>query len=176
MSIAELKAELKEDNSFIRYRSIRETAERQLPFDKLCDEIEMIQQSRMARTSAHNMKPKQLLDVSLDEVSHRARLTEIMVQAKRARNDLAPVVDGLWHHIKSTYSDELRSFKTSGERDSAVSTVLNAGYKFISNLDSLVEQCTDVIKEIDQTSFSLTRVANMFELVIRHEKLVNVDV
>lgn len=176
MSLAELKEGLSEDNIFARYRSIRDTAAQQLPYESLCDEIAMIQAVRQARTSVHNMSPKNLLDVSLDEISQRARLTEILVKAKRASAMIQPVVDGLWHHITGTYAEELKSFRTKGERESAISAVLNKGYVLIAELDNLITQCELVIKEIDQTSFALSRIATLFELTIRHERLANVEV
>lgn len=176
MGIESLKKQLLDDDTFLKYRSIRQTASAQLPYESLCDELERIQQSRAVRTAVHNLRPNQLLEVSLDEVNHRARLTEILVKAKRNRAMIQPVVDGVWNYIASTYVDELKTFKTSADRQSAISTVLNAGYTLISELDSLIEQCELVIKEIDQSSFSLSRVATLMELTIRNERLVNVDV
>lgn len=176
MSIDVLKKYLREDDAFTRYKSVRATASAQMPYDVLCDEIERIQVCRQARASTHDLMPKDLLSVSMDEVSHRARLTEVLVQAKRCRATIQPVVDGMWNYIASTYFEELKAFKTAGQRDSAISTVLNAGYTFIANLDSLIDQCELVIKEIDQTSFALTRAANLMELTIRRENIANVSI
>lgn len=177
MAIDDLKLALKKDSRYLRYKSIGRTIEETLPYETMCAEIEVIQSARKVRTgSLSDLQPRELLDVSMDEVSHRARLTEILVQAKRKRHDLAAVIDGVWRYISTEYADELRDFRTKDERSQAVTTCMGKGYELLSSLDSLIDQCETTIKDIDQTGFALSRIANLFELVLRRENLVNVGI
>lgn len=176
MSLETLKGSLKEDTNFQRYRSIRQTASKALPYEKLCEELDRIMAARQVRSFAtSSLQPRELLSVSMDEISHRARTTEILVTAKRRRHDLATVIDAVWTHVTVTYADELRDFKTKGEREAAVTSCFSLGYNLLSSLDSLIDQCETIMKDIDQTSFSLSRIASMFELTIRNGHLVNVE-
>jgi c-di-GMP-related signal transduction protein len=177
MATEDLKSALKSDSEYRRYRSICSSVETSLPYEALCEEIDQIQVARQVRTSAlSEMKPRELLSVSMDEVSHRARLSEILVHSKRRRHDLGAVMDGMWNYIASEYHDELKDLRTKDERSTAITAALKKGYAHLASLDSLVDQCETAIKDIDQTSFSLSRIASLYELIIRKEHLVNVDV
>lgn len=177
MALDDLKLVLKKDSRYLRYKSIGRTIEQTLPYETLCAEIDMIQTARKVRTATlGDLQPRELLDVSMDEVSHRARLTEILVQAKRKRHDLAAIVDGVWGYIAAEYADELSTFRTKDDRSQAISSCMGKGYELLSSLDSLIDQCETTIKDIDQTGFALSRIANLFELVLRRENLVNVGI
>ena len=177
MSLRELREQLDDDSTFQRYRRIRQAAQASLPYDSLCEEIKQIQTLRQARSFARNKyDPKELLAVSMDEVSHRARLTEIMVACHRQHADLENLISAVWGHIATNFQDCLTDFRTKGDKETAIGTCFVTGNKMLANLSSLITQCELVIKEIDQTSFHLTRTANLLELVIRREQLVSVDI
>lgn len=175
MGLRALQEELKEDDKFQRYKAIRETAASRLPYDKLVSELDKIMSARQVRAYAKAPNPRQLLDVSLDEISHRARVTEIMKFAQSTRFDLSSVIDAVWEHAYTTYADALNDIKTKGDRERMVSTCFGKGNELLSQLDSLIGQCEMIVKDIDQASFHLNRVAAMFELLIRNDKLVNID-
>lgn len=177
MSIAELSEVVRGDPRYQRYLSIRKSAARLLPYEALSSEISLIQQARRVRSlQVSTLQPRDILDISLDEVSHRARLTEILVTAKRSYEELDGVVSSVSRYITANYSSHVSDLRTKGERDNVISTLFTKGYELLSSMDNLATQCELVIKEIDQTSFSLTRIANLYELVIRRESIVNVSV
>lgn len=177
MSIRSFREDIKEDKHYIRYVAIRATAAKALPYEKLCAEIDLIMVARQVRAYAvSKLQPRELLSVSMDEISHRARSSEILLVAKRSRSSLADVLDGVWNHVNVEYGEHLKEFKTKSERDGAVTSCFRMGYEFLGNLDSLIEQTEIIIKDIDQCSFGLTRAANLMELLLRRENLVNIEI
>lgn len=176
MGLEDLKNALQVDTNYLRYRSLRNNAAKTLPYEGCCEELDRIQASRLVRSTSYDMKPDKLLDISMNEVSYRARCTEILIIAKRRSADLGKVIDATRLYVSTTYAHLLLDLKTKGERDSTVASFFIKGVELQASLSSLAEQAELVIKDIDQTSFALTRIANVFELVIRREKLINVDI
>lgn len=178
MSLAAVKEALKQDAEWKRYRAIRSGIEESFPLESLNEELTRIQRGRKVRSvSFKGVSAQRLLDMSMDEVQHRARLTEILIQAKRESNILSALLDGMNSYVLGEYAEDLREgFKTQQDRRSAVDRLLSKGYSTLYGIQGVAETTELLIKDIDQSSFTLTRVANLIELTTRREHVANVSV
>ena len=177
MSIADLKHSLKGDDKWKRYRSLLASIKETFPVESLQQEIDTIQKLRKVRgVRLNGISANKLLDMSMDEVQHRARLTEVLIQARREFARLDALVTGMYSYIKGEYAQELSSFKSQADRNSAVETLLSTGYEVLSQIEAISDTVELVIKDIDQSSFTLTRVANLIELTTRREHVANITV
>jgi len=175
MALAEFRSALLKDTQFQRYKSIRDTAIRSLNYEALADEVQRIQDLRI-NSLKENIKPRELLTLSMKEADHRGRLTKILVAASRSRADLSTVGDEMWMYAYARYAEHLADIRVKSDREAAVTACFKAGNEFIARMDALISLCEATIKDIDQSSYHLNRTAAMFELIIRHDKLVNVEV
>lgn len=175
MSLKEFRSALKEDTKFKRYVSIRDTVIKSVNYEALMDDVERIHKLRVPSLKS-NIQPRELLSLSMNEASHRARLTEILVRVRRVRADLSTVGDEVWNHAASEYAEHLSDIRTKADRESAVTSCFRIGNEFVARMDALIEVCESAIHDIDQSSYHLNRVASLFELVLRRENLANVDV
>ena len=177
MSIEDIKHSLKSDDRWKRYRGIITSVNESFPLESLQQELDTIQRMRKVRTvNLKGVSPQRLLDMSMDEVQHRARLTEILIQAKKESALVDTLLDGMYAYIKGEYSEELKDWKSQADRNSVVERLLSKGYETQSGIASLMETVETLIKDIDQSSFTLTRAANLLELIIRRENIASVNI
>jgi hypothetical protein len=175
--LAKLRDEDEPDPQWARYQSLCRNVAKRLPYETLCTELDQIMAGRKVRQCAiSGLQPKDMVTISIDEIDKRARVSEILVGCRRLRMDLGAVVDAMFYHLSATYPEVMRGYKTKGERDTFITSMLNKGYELLGSLDSLESQCSTILNDIDQGGFALKRIADMLSLVIRRENLVDVQI
>lgn len=176
----ELKALLANSKEYKRYRAIIDDLDTSLSVEGIQQEVDLIITSRKLSVKSVSFKSigvNKLTEISWNEVSHRARLSELLVQMNRHSNMLESLLDGIRNYISSTFIEELRiNWKTQAERNSVLDSVLAKGYTLLSTVSGLSEEISLIIEDIDKSSYSLNRVANLLELTLRRESIVKVNV
>ncbi len=175
MALSDFRAAVLEDSRYKRYLGLYETATHSINVPALTSELKTIAKIRVEALKK-KMAPRRLLDLSMEEVSHRARITEILVSVKSTKSTLSDVGTQVWIFCAAEYSSHLSDIRTKADRDAAVSSCFRKGDELIAKLESLVDMCSDLLKDIDQNSFSLNRVSGMYEILLRPERLHNVDI
>lgn len=168
-----LKEKLKEDDRFRRYKRIVKGMKEGIDIEKMDSEIMRLHTGRLSRQMyGKNPSVDTLLKASLQESSVRSRMAEIRVELSKNLSLLEKAVKEVRKYLMSEYREYVTNFRTKGERIDFFDSQLNSGISMISQIEGLVSRIDFLIKDIDQTSYSLTRTRECLELLYAHKSSV----
>lgn len=158
--------DLKEDAKFKQYKRIVKEIERSVDIEKLTTEINRLHSGRKSR-NLHGKSPTgdSLMEASLQDSSNRSRMAEIRVEAFRQQSMLEEAIAAVKRHLMNEYRESFSGLRTKGERLGYVEQFLTRGLRLNANLENFMERVDFLIKDIDQTGFSLRNSINVLEIV-----------
>lgn len=141
-----------------------------IPLKRYTQEVETIHISRNTRTlinfcdNGSARLVDELIRANLQDQGNRSRLTEIHIQCVRASAALTESLKKFKDYALLKYEPYLRKIKTKGERASFLDTVLEDFYTYIYECELVINLASIVIKDIDQTGWSLERTIKALSL------------
>lgn len=167
--------DLKEDAKFKQYRRIVKEIERSVDIEKLTTEVNRLHSGRKSR-NLHGKTPsgESLMEASLQDSSNRSRMAEIRVETYRQQSMLEEAISAIKRHLMNEYRESFSGLRTKGERVAYVEQFLNRGLLLNSKLENFMERIDFLIKDIDQTGFSLRNAINVLEIVYSRNNNKNI--
>ena len=171
----DLKPILRAMRSDPRYKRLKNSFDTlpvyQIAVDVMLEEIGTIHQMREIRrlnTSEPDFIDK-LIKANTSDQAHRGRLTEIMMTCLKASQTLEQACTAMRQYFLTTYTNELRSFRTKEERVYIVDMALAQFKKYINQVGVLRETAKLVIEDIDKGSWSLRMTVQAMQIDRKYE-------
>ncbi len=109
--------------------------------------------------------PKALIDASLNDLSCRARLVEVRVQCSIQIDLLHDALKAIKHYITTEYHDEMKAFKTVGQRTAFVERVVASALVIESDGKAFIKLLDDLINDVDKASYHLRLMIDALKLL-----------
>lgn len=161
-----LKMSLLKDDTFKRYRQIVKTIKDKIDLEELEDEMMRLHSGRISRT-LYGTTPSgdKLQSASLQDSSNRSRLAEIQVRVTKQADILHIAMDATRIYLAGEFRDYVDDLKTKGERTAFFDGYLKNGVVLLAKMRSFSNRIDIIVKDIDQTGFSLKRSVDILELI-----------
>jgi hypothetical protein len=167
---SEMKASIKTDDKYRRFRRIVKSIGEQLNIDKLSEEIKRLHSGRKSRT-LYLKRPSvdTVVESALQDSAYRSRIAEIWVEADYFHGMLEEAITGIRKHFMSEFHEQMDGLRTKGERMGFADQYLNSGLSLMSKLDRLTSMAGMIIKDIDQTGFTFKHVVDSLDVLYSHK-------
>ena len=167
-SIKELRNEIKDDETVVRFLRIYETAQTSVSIPTVQREVATLHASRKSRSlTTAKITPAKLQDAILVDMYTRSRLIEIKVLVHRTSELISSALSAVKKHVLVNFSEEVRDLaSTKGERDQVVDRLFQGAVKLREEMSSLSDEIDMIIKDIDQASFSLRNTTELLRMVL----------
>lgn len=164
-----LKQYLLEDDTYKKYRNIIKSIKDKIDIEDTDAEVNRLHSGRISRT-LYGTTPggDQIMKAALQDSSHRSRLAEIKVRIIKQADLLDITLDATRIYLSRQFADEMPDIRTKAERISYFDHYLNAGVVLLAKLKSLMDRIDVILKDVDQTGFSLKHCVDILELVYHH--------
>ncbi|QRE00287.1 hypothetical protein [Burkholderia phage BCSR5] len=162
-----LKKLLKEDEEFVKFKRLVKRASEALDIEKDRSEALNLHTSRTARNlygKAQFSAPK-IADASARDLAGRSRLVEIRVRARVNLSIIEKAVKTIKGHIHANYKSALQDYRTKGEREAFIESVLGIYLEKLTEGEALLEMLDFLIKDIDQSGFALKNMTEVLKLM-----------
>lgn len=169
VSIKSLRSKLMEDNEWLRFRNVFKTAQEALNIGSTEYEVKSLHASRPARSlSAAKLSVAILQEATIGDLTARSRLTEIKLLVYRTEELLSTAIKQIRKYLASQYADEVKSLGGTNAvtRTAILDRLLSRPIEYLSSLSSLTEQIDLIIKDIDQSAFSLNRSKELLQMLL----------
>ena len=141
---------------------------------QLTDEIASTHKIREVRR-LNSQEPgflTQLLKANTDDQATRSRMTEILVECGRAISKLDKTLDYLTQYLITTYTYELRAFKTKEERQYIIHAVLRQFRDYMADVQSLKDTALLIVSDIDKAAWSMKLSVAVMQIHSDKEHLI----
>jgi hypothetical protein len=167
-ALHDLKAVLKEDSEYTRFRRIVDTVRSSLSVEENLKEAAFLHASRKSRTlHAKKMSPTDLQEAIIQELSARSRLVELRALMSRQYELLGTALETITKHVRVRYHDTLLTIsKQSTERARVVDKLLAAPIRLKSELSGSFEVIDSYIKDIDSASYALKNSVELLRMIL----------
>jgi hypothetical protein len=167
-SVDNLLKTIRADPKYKKFKLVVQRASERLKIENDRNEALAL---HLARTSGTLYGKKQysarsLLEAEANDMAARSRWVHIRVQASIHLNLLDEACDAIKRHIFTQYYDELRGFSNEQQRKALVERVQGVAMDLITDGKSLLEMLDQLIKDVDQSNFSMGRMVDLLELVM----------
>lgn len=166
-SISEL---IREDSTYRRSKKRLEIIMEDIDFKMLKTELFSLHSSRGSTILKGSIVVRDsvrvLIDSSVDEISVRSRATTIKMQALVALTDIEELVSHLSKYLLSKYAKQMKSNgeTTITAQRSTVDVYIRIFIEQKKALEGLMKLADLVMTDIDQASYSLSRIKDALEL------------
>lgn len=163
----ELRATLKGDDTFLKYRRILKNIIGKMDFEELHTEVHRLHSGR-TMPNLHGTTPgaDRIGEAILKDVRARSRLVELALKATRYHDMLDIVLDTTRKYLATQYGENAPNLRTKAERMSYFDQYLSKGIEVRQELKSLYESIQLVIKDIDQASHATRHLVECLSLVL----------
>lgn len=164
---------MKKDSAYTKLKSIIETT----PFDveKYTEEMLHIHATRFTRKvkRKNGGSSKRLIDASIKEGLYRSRLVEMVITCRTAMSNLDSGYDATQIILMAHYGKYLASVRTKEEKLNMVGSLpaMSKACSLINQMTTFIENCQDVIKDIDQLGFGLKLQGEQIALITHNRTI-----
>jgi len=168
------KANVLADKKYRRHRKMLTDGVYSLDLRAFRDELESMHAVRKVRflnlASTHDAQTM-LVEAAEQNCANRSRAVEILMQIQRVNSQLDIFMEAMNDYLSSTYSPLLLSeYRTKGERQQAVNSMLAVFVKKQREGESVKEIAELLVADIDAASWTLTRLVSILELNAKVER------
>jgi len=167
--IDQLKNELRENEEFVRFKSIAQMAAASINYDTTYEEINRLHETRLTKSLylSRIPTPDQLMEAVLMDSAYRSRLVTVMINIKKTTQNLDLATNNITDFVMSEYEQILSPMKTKGERLAVVTTLLSKVRDLLAKQNSLMEFCEWMIADIDKSSFAIKNSIETLNLIMQ---------
>lgn len=168
-TIKEFREELKEDSEWKRFREVFRTTQEALNIGSTEYEVKSLHANRPSRSlNAAKVAVHVLQEATIGDLTARSRLTEIKLLVYRTEELLSTAIKQIRKYLASQYADEVKALggSNAGTRTALLDRLLSRPIEYLSSLSSLTEQIDLIVKDIDQTAFSLNRSKELLQMLL----------
>ena len=140
----------------------------------LIKEMEQLHASRKFRTFTStdviSNFQKRMIVATLENSAHRSRIVEIKVMCFKVNRLLKEHIKITYTYISTKYQSDLKiAFSTAKAREDAINSILEEFIKLSEKLNTAIEIAEFIIKDIDQSYFSMTLLQKVMEQSFKRE-------
>ena len=168
-----LDRRLKDDTEWQRFCRIVELASKMdvAPFLK---ELKTMHKSRTLRAIGLEEAPptgKKLAKAALVDQAYRSRIVEIVMSLLTSKNLLNRSIHGIKKHLQVTYAELVKDdgYTTARAQDAVFATRLDFATSISEEIESAVEMCDLVLKDIDQGGFAIKHSVEALVVATKRE-------
>lgn len=164
--MSHLVALLKEDETFLRFIRVRNTAISSINVRNLLQEAEYLHASRKSRKlSSAKLSPNTVHEAVINDSSNRSRLVELRSMIMKAQELLVTAMSAARRYVRVKYSEEFKdAAKTQAERNALLDKLFTKAITFKDELEYALDVLDLYIKDIDQTAHALHKVVELLKL------------
>ena len=161
-------AEIKSDPVVKRALALKESADAAINLERIVTEADMLHSERASRKLYKiSLEPTKLANASLQDMSNRARLSELKARVYVQRTAVQHAFEHCSAHISTQHRDTMKEYASNaGDRKMFLNRVLNKLVESISNMDSTLELLEIYIKDIDQSAWAIRNATDMLKLLM----------
>ena len=161
-------SEIRKDPIIRRALQIKEAADAAINLERFIAEADMLHSRRASRNLYKiALEPTKLALASLEDLSNRARLSEIKTRIYVQRNAILRAHKHCVSYVGTKYRDTVKEFASNaGDRKLFMDRVLNKLVSSVAEMDDALEILEIYIKDIDQSAWSITRATEMIKLLM----------
>jgi hypothetical protein len=161
-----LKMSLLKDDTYKKYLKIVKTIRDKIDLEDLDDEMTRLHSGRISRT-LYGTTPggDKIMKAALQDSSVRSRLAEIRVRVTKQADLLDITLKATRIHLANSFRDEVDDLRTKGERGAFFDGHLQKGVSLLARMNSFTSRVDTIVKDIDQTGFSLKHAVDILELI-----------
>jgi hypothetical protein len=168
-----LRAALKEDDTWKRYRNIVRNSW-PTEFDGYEEEIMNIQKARPIRllgATSGSVGGKKLVEATMSDQSYRSRSVEIAMSVYRVKSHLEMSRRLTNKHVLANYGNELTRWGLKGvrERETLVGSLFDTADTLITKYQMIMDLSDWVIADVDAGGFALQKAVKALELATKRE-------
>lgn len=167
MSKSDLISAIREEESYKKFKKIVLVARGRIDAERDKAEALASHASRVSRRmyGQKQFSPKSLMEASSQDMSIRSRLVEIRVQCSLTTSMLDAAIDGMRGYISTEYSDDLKVFKTIGDRKAFLDRIVKGALDLMAEGSTVVDLIDTLVKDIDATSHQLRQMVECLKLL-----------
>jgi hypothetical protein len=166
----EIRDRVRKLRAYKKYKNIVRLIEKEANATTFSDEARALHAGRKVRfLRPKSVGPRQLIDANAREIAVRGRLTEIHVHLL---TNLMLLEEAL-RVTKKRVSVEvvnLSGLRLKTDRDNYVDRFFESGNALRSRLESVLRQVEFYVEDIDQSSYSITRINDALKMVYVPER------
>lgn len=172
MSKRTLKARLKEDEAYLKYKNILEYCRGLAEFDNLVAEMELMHKTRKSR-DMHLKTPDvhKLIEASLQASAFRSRCVEIMNTVQKANRLLQAATDRIETHTSTVYRDYIQG-KSISDRKAYLRNVFQVAHYKLADYERIVEMAKLLIEDLDSFGWTAKHTLDALTLIYQRENLI----
>lgn len=172
MSRKEVKALLRKDEAYAKFKNILKYCQGLAEFDNLVNELETMHKSRKTR-DLHLKTPDvhKIIAAGLQGSAYRSRCVEIMVTVQKANRLLNAATDRIETHTSTTYCDYIPG-RSIGDRKAYIKNLFQLAHYKIADYERIIEMARLLIDDIDQASWTLRHTLDAIKLIYQRENIV----
>lgn len=162
-----LIAEIRKDAEYQKFKKILVKVREKINVDRDRTEALSMHAGRTSRR-LHGTKqysPKSLIEASLNDLACRSRLVEVRVQCSIQIDLLHDAVKAMRHYITTEFVEDLKEYKTVGQRNALIDRVVSAALVTQSEGQALIKLLDDLINDIDKASYHLRLMIETLKLL-----------
>jgi hypothetical protein len=165
MSLREL---LEQDSTFQKHSKLLEDLQAETSLVKIRKEAEFLHLNRPSRSLySKEVGPNRLRKAILQDLSNRARMTELKTSLFMKRELLETSMKATRNHINSRYRSSISKFAgTQADKAKLMDKILEDGVLYLSKLTSTIEVIDMFIKDIDQAGYALKNTTDLLKMVL----------
>lgn len=159
--------QIREDGEYRKFKKILEGVRERLKIEKDRNEALSLHAGRTSRKlhGKQQYSLKSLIDASLNDLAARSRLVEVRVQCSIQIDLLHDAAKAMKQHITTEFHEELKEYKTVGQRTAVIERVIKASLETESEGHALIKMLDDLIGDIDKSSFQLRNMLEALKLL-----------
>jgi hypothetical protein len=109
--------------------------------------------------------PKHLIEAVSQDMAFRSRFVEMRVRCHLTTSQLDDAIAAISGFIATEFSDELKQFRTVGDRGAFINRVIAKAREVQSDGYATVELLDTLIKDIDASSHQLRQIVECLKLL-----------
>lgn len=166
----DVKAVLKQDENFKKYRRIVKVINESIDMEALETEMKRLHAGRSSRLLYGAMPTaEKLIKASLQDGSNRSRMAEIRMELTRQLSLLQSATSTMQKYILNEFRQHTAHLKTKGERMSYADQYIARGVALMTKIEDMIARCDFMIKDCDQMGFSLKTTMAALEIFYSHK-------
>jgi hypothetical protein len=162
-----LLSQIRKDPKYKKFKLIVQKAGERLKIEADRNEALALFSARTSRTLSGKKQysAQALLDAEAIDMSTRSRLVQIRVQSSIHLDLLDEACDAIRRHILTQYYEDMRGFSNEQQRKSLIERVQTVAMDIMTEGKSLLDMLDHLIKDIDQSNFSMGRMVDLVEML-----------
>lgn len=168
VDLDDLLRSIQEDPKFKKFREIVKNVRTKLRVEADRQEAMSLLANRSSRTLHSDRKqfsPKAVAEATANDMGARTRLVELRVKSKVQVDILEDACKAIKSHVITEYSEEMAGYSNAEQRNALIERIQGTARTLIVEGTAMINLFDDIIKDIDASSFGISRLSEMIQVL-----------